>query len=209
MIRQAPSGCKINRRSAKVLVPTPFARLSFVQPTTGKGRDAMSGSGADHEGKRRPWDRRHLLGLEELSRPEIETILDTAEGFLDVCEGHTPRAHRLRGKVVVNLFFEPSTRTRTSFGLAAKRLGADTQDFTVGGFERQQGRDVHRHGQEHRGDGHRRRRRPPRRRPARRTCWPSTSGQASSTPATARTSTRRRACSTSSPSARRRAGSRG
>ncbi len=79
------------------------------------------------------WTRRHLLGLEDLSRAEIETILDTAEEFVE--EG--PHRHKkrtdLKGKVIVNLFFEPSTRTRTSFGLAAKRLSADTIDFTVSG----------------------------------------------------------------------------
>jgi aspartate carbamoyltransferase catalytic subunit len=71
------------------------------------------------------------LGLEELSRPEIETILDTAEGFIEISQRQRRKAPGLQGKVVVNLFFEPSTRTRTSFSLAAKRLSADTVDFTV------------------------------------------------------------------------------
>jgi len=78
------------------------------------------------------WTRRHLLGLEELSRAEIETILDTAEEYVDLTEQRIKRTD-LRNKVVVNLFFEPSTRTRISFGLAAKRLGADNFDFTTGG----------------------------------------------------------------------------
>src|SRR6266852_167321 len=79
------------------------------------------------------WNQRHLLGLEDLSRAEIETILDLAEEFGEA--GQQPRKRRgdLKGKVVVNLFFEPSTRTRTSFGLAARRLGADTIDFSPGG----------------------------------------------------------------------------
>ena len=78
------------------------------------------------------WTQRHLLGLEHLSRSEIEIILDSAEEFMAV--GQQPRKKRtdLAGKVVVNLFFEPSTRTRTSFSLAARRLGADTLDFTPG-----------------------------------------------------------------------------
>lgn len=76
------------------------------------------------------WTRAHLLGLEELSRAEIETILDAAEQFVDVSERHSAKREDLKGKVVVNLFFEPSTRTRTSFSLAAKRLSADTIDFT-------------------------------------------------------------------------------
>jgi aspartate carbamoyltransferase catalytic subunit len=85
------------------------------------------------------WPHRHLLGLEDLSRAEIELILDSAETFVDVSEGRRGKRSDLRGKVVVNLFFEPSTRTRTSFGLAAKRLSADTQDFTSGGSSVQKG----------------------------------------------------------------------
>lgn len=77
------------------------------------------------------WTRRHLLGLEELSRQEIEVILDTAEEFVDDDPTRHKKHADLKGKVVVNLFFEPSTRTRTSFGLAAKRLSADTIDFTT------------------------------------------------------------------------------
>jgi aspartate carbamoyltransferase catalytic subunit len=77
------------------------------------------------------WTRRHLLGLEDLSRPELETILDTAEDFVEVSQRRRKKRADLKGKVVVNLFFEPSTRTRTSFGLAAKRLSADTIDFTT------------------------------------------------------------------------------
>ncbi len=79
-----------------------------------------------------PWTRRHLLGLEELSRPEIEAILTTAEHFIEASQRRRKKHADLKGKVVVNLFFEPSTRTRTSFGLAAKRLSADTIDFTPG-----------------------------------------------------------------------------
>jgi aspartate carbamoyltransferase catalytic subunit len=79
------------------------------------------------------WTRRHLLDLEDLSRSEIETILDVAEGFMEVSQRHRKKLNSLKGKVIVNLFFEPSTRTRTSFGLAAKRLSADTIDFTPSG----------------------------------------------------------------------------
>jgi aspartate carbamoyltransferase catalytic subunit len=79
------------------------------------------------------WTRRHLLGLEDLSRLEIETILDEAEGFMEVSQRRRKKLTSLKGKVVVNLFFEPSTRTRTSFGLAAKRLSADTLDFSPSG----------------------------------------------------------------------------
>jgi aspartate carbamoyltransferase catalytic subunit len=77
--------------------------------------------------------RRHLLGLEDLSREDLLTILDTASEFLPVAERDQEKRNDLKGKVVVNLFFEPSTRTRVSFAFAAKRLGADTQDFVPGG----------------------------------------------------------------------------
>jgi aspartate carbamoyltransferase catalytic subunit len=79
------------------------------------------------------WTRRHLLGLEELSRSEIETLLDTAEEFVDVSQRRRKKRADLKGQVIVNLFFEPSTRTRVSFSLAAKRLSADTLDFTASG----------------------------------------------------------------------------
>jgi aspartate carbamoyltransferase catalytic subunit len=88
---------------------------------------------AAHEVKLVPWTRRHLLDLEDLSRAELETILDTAEAFVEVSRRRRKKRSDLKGKVVVNLFFEPSTRTRTSFGLAAKRLSADTIDFTTSG----------------------------------------------------------------------------
>src|SRR4051794_19786969 len=84
------------------------------------------------------WDRRHLLGLEDLSRQELLTILDTAEQYVGDGELRRKRAD-LAGRVVVNLFFEPSTRTRTSFGLAARRLGADVLDFSPTGSSTSKG----------------------------------------------------------------------
>jgi aspartate carbamoyltransferase catalytic subunit len=77
------------------------------------------------------WTRRHLLGLEELSAEEITAILDTAESFDEVSRRSRKKVPALLGRIVFNLFFENSTRTRTSFSLAAKRLSADTQDFTA------------------------------------------------------------------------------
>jgi len=76
------------------------------------------------------WRRKHLLGLRSLSREEIEYILDTAEGFEEISTRSIKKAPTLRGKVVVNLFFEDSTRTRNSFTLAANRLSADVIEFT-------------------------------------------------------------------------------
>jgi len=77
------------------------------------------------------WRRRHLLGLEDLSREELEHILDTASGFKEVSTRSIKKVPALRGKVVVNLFFEDSTRTRTSFALAASRLSADVLEFSA------------------------------------------------------------------------------
>lgn len=71
------------------------------------------------------WDRKDLLGLEELNREEIELILDTADSFKEVSTRDIKKVPALRGKTVVNLFYEPSTRTRVSFEVAAKRLSAD------------------------------------------------------------------------------------
>jgi aspartate carbamoyltransferase catalytic subunit len=76
------------------------------------------------------WDRKHLLGLRDLSAEEIGFILDTAEGFESISTRSVKKAPPLRGKVVVNLFFEDSTRTRNSFALAAGRLSADIVEFT-------------------------------------------------------------------------------
>ena len=74
-----------------------------------------------------------LLGIEDLSRPEIEAILDRARSFQPAQGESFPRFDTLRGRTVVNLFFENSTRTRTSFEIAAKRLGADTLSITASG----------------------------------------------------------------------------
>ncbi len=74
---------------------------------------------------------RHLLGLEGVSREEITLILDTSESFKEILQRPIPKVPTLRGKTVVNLFFEPSTRTRISFELAEKRLTADTVNFTT------------------------------------------------------------------------------
>jgi aspartate carbamoyltransferase catalytic subunit len=76
---------------------------------------------------------KHLLGLEQLSAEEITRLLDAAAKFVGVGVGDVPKRDDLKGKVVVNLFYEPSTRTRVSFGLAARRLGADTLDFSPSG----------------------------------------------------------------------------
>ena len=79
------------------------------------------------------WNRPHLLGLQDLSADEIGTILDTAAAFKRRHDEGETKLDALKGVTVGNLFFEPSTRTKTSFSLAAKRLSADTIDFTSAG----------------------------------------------------------------------------
>jgi len=77
------------------------------------------------------WQRKHLLGLRDLSAKEITYILDTAKGFEQISKRAVKKAPALRGKLVVNFFFEDSTRTRNSFTLAASRLSADLINFTT------------------------------------------------------------------------------
>lgn len=79
------------------------------------------------------WNRRHLLDLESLSADELRLILDTAARFKAATHGCRSKIPVLSGKTIANLFFENSTRTRTSFSLAARRLGGDTIDFSASG----------------------------------------------------------------------------
>jgi aspartate carbamoyltransferase catalytic subunit len=77
------------------------------------------------------WTRKDLLGIAELDAAEIAVILDTAESFLEVSRRPIKKVPTLRGKTVVNLFFEDSTRTRSSFEIAQKRLSADGLNFST------------------------------------------------------------------------------
>lgn len=79
----------------------------------------------------KPFRRRDLLGIRELSARDITGILDTAENFREISNREIKKVPALRGKTVINLFFESSTRTRTSFELAAKRLSADAVNISV------------------------------------------------------------------------------
>ncbi|MBU1906477.1 MAG: aspartate carbamoyltransferase catalytic subunit [Candidatus Omnitrophica bacterium] len=76
------------------------------------------------------WTKKDLLGLEDLSREEIELILNTVDSFKEVSTREIKKVPALRGKTVVNMFYEPSTRTRVSFEIAAKRLSADVINIT-------------------------------------------------------------------------------
>ncbi|HEY2328573.1 MAG TPA: aspartate carbamoyltransferase catalytic subunit [Verrucomicrobiae bacterium] len=77
------------------------------------------------------WTKQHLLDIESLTADEITTVLDTARGFKAVGERAIKKVPALRGKTVVNMFVEPSTRTRISFELAAQRLSADIVNFSA------------------------------------------------------------------------------
>jgi aspartate carbamoyltransferase catalytic subunit len=74
---------------------------------------------------------KHFLGIEGLKRPILIDILNTAASFLSIDAKAVKKAPILRGKTIINLFFEPSTRTRTTFELAAKRLSADVLNFNI------------------------------------------------------------------------------
>ena len=82
---------------------------------------------------------RHLLGIEPLSAADIETILSLTERFLEIAERPIKKVPTLRGKTVINLFLEPSTRTRTSFEIAAKRLSADAVNVSGSGSSTSKG----------------------------------------------------------------------
>src|SRR6476659_11176953 len=75
---------------------------------------------------------RHLLGVEHLSREEIVALLDLADAAVDISRQVEKKRATLRGRTQINLFFEPSTRTQSSFELAGKRLGADVMNMSVG-----------------------------------------------------------------------------
>jgi aspartate carbamoyltransferase catalytic subunit len=84
-------------------------------------------------------DRRHLLGIEDLTRAELVELLQLTNRFAEVAARPIPRVPALRGKTVATVFFENSTRTRLSFEAAAKRLSAETMSFTVGTSSVQKG----------------------------------------------------------------------
>ena len=74
---------------------------------------------------------KHLLGIEPLEAEEIRLILDTAESFVEVSQRPIKKVPTLRGRTIVNFFMEPSTRTRSSFEIAEKRLSADSLNFSA------------------------------------------------------------------------------
>jgi aspartate carbamoyltransferase catalytic subunit len=77
------------------------------------------------------WNRHHILSLTDFTTVEYDAVLQTAASFQEVLSRRTKKVPTLQGQVVANLFFEPSTRTRSSFEIAAKRLSADTLNFAA------------------------------------------------------------------------------
>ena len=106
--------------------------------------------------------KKHLLSAADLSRDDAELVLSTAEELRSLADRPIKKLPALRGRTVVNLFFEDSTRTRISFEAAAKRLSADVINFSAKGSSLSKGESPQGHGADPRGDGCRRGRDPPR-----------------------------------------------
>jgi aspartate carbamoyltransferase catalytic subunit len=89
------------------------------------------------------WTRRHVLDLDDFSRPEIDAVMETTDAMKEVLAREVPRVPALRGKTIVTLFYEASTRTRASFELAAKALGADVINIAASGSSVQKGESLY------------------------------------------------------------------
>lgn len=86
--------------------------------------------------------KKSILNIEELSAEDVMQVMETADSFTDISKREIKKVPTLRGKTVVNLFFEPSTRTRTSFEVAAKRLSADMINFTASSSSLKKGESI-------------------------------------------------------------------
>jgi aspartate carbamoyltransferase catalytic subunit len=86
-----------------------------------------------------PWTRRHVLDLDDFSPDEIETVMETTDAMKEVLGRDVPRVPALRGRTIITLFYEASTRTRASFELAGKALGADVINIAAGGSSIEKG----------------------------------------------------------------------
>jgi aspartate carbamoyltransferase catalytic subunit len=102
----------------------------------------MTAAAAEFETLPAVWTRRHLLDLESLSAEELNCLLDTADRFKAATDDCRRKISVLTGRTLANLFFENSTRTRNSFSLAARRLGADTVEFSSSGSSTAKGETV-------------------------------------------------------------------
>jgi len=122
-VRRQKAKANSRRPERKARLPETRNQKLEILKLPGEEGSAASGPAAS---------RQHLLGIEDLSRQKIERFLDQAETFLEVLKRPIPVVPALRGKTIVNLFFEPSTRTSTSFSLAASRLSAQCVNFSLG-----------------------------------------------------------------------------
>ena len=85
---------------------------------------------------------KHLLGIQDLSINDVNIILDEASKFIELNRSKNKKLDTLKGKTQINLFFEPSTRTQSSFELAGKRLGADVMTMNVGNSSLKKGETI-------------------------------------------------------------------
>ena len=120
-------------------LPTARTERVNVQPGGGRRRRSRPScstgerSSVDPQPPITTQSRRHLISIADLDRADVERILDTAEGFESVMQRDVKKVPTLRGRTVMNVFFESSTRTSSSFELAAKRLSADTMSLKASG----------------------------------------------------------------------------
>ena len=135
MVKNAPSP-----RKTRVAPPSPKppAQLTEQRAKTERRSNATDVS-AERLSPDTTWQRRHLLDLDDFSAAEIGVVLDTADAMKEVLARDVPRVPALRGKTIVTLFYEASTRTRASFELAGKVLGADVINVSAAGSSVQKG----------------------------------------------------------------------
>ena len=115
----------------------------MTRPRSGESETETQGAGADRPLALTPsgrgWQRRHVLDLDDFDIAEIELVLETTEAMKEILARDVPRAPALRGTTIVTLFYEASTRTRASFELAGKVLGADVINLTSSGSSVEKG----------------------------------------------------------------------
>src|SRR5206468_12095665 len=128
--RTPPRGRGTRSRNAKTHIKW-RRRIARLRISVGKDYGDGDDGTEKGRGKKSKLAEKDLLGLADLTREDIYLILDTAEAMREIGLRPIKKVPTLRGKTVVNLFYEPSTRTRTSFEIAEKRLSADTLNIAV------------------------------------------------------------------------------
>ena len=135
MVKNAPSP-----RKTRVAPPSPKPPAQLTEQRAKTERRSNAGDvSAERLSPDTTWQRRHLLDLDDFSAAEIGVVLDTADAMKEVLARDVPRVPALRGKTIVTLFYEASTRTRASFELAGKVLGADVINVSAAGSSVQKG----------------------------------------------------------------------